>query len=130
MRNPLPVRRRSRRRLTLTRGAKIAGGALRRTRSTVALPFLGVAALALVVNRRLRARREGTFDQAVDAPAAADAAPLAAVADPSPANPETDLPVPPNGSDAKDTKASKARTKAAVAEADAPNEGAPGHEPA
>jgi hypothetical protein len=52
------------------------------------------------------------------------------VADPSPANPETDLPVPPNGSDADDRKASKARTKAAVAEADAPNEGTPDHEPA
>jgi len=145
MRNPLPTRR-SRRRRAITRGAKVAKagaaaklarGLLSRTRPLVALPAVGAAAVALIVNRRLRKRREGgTFDQTVGAPVPATTTPRPVAVDPSPANPETDLPAAPNGSasakpsDSEETKTStKAKPKAAVAEADAPNEGAPGHEP-
>jgi hypothetical protein len=132
----LPSRRVSRRQRVVNAGTKaLKGGfalkavglAARRTRTALAFPLLGVGALILFLRRRLRARREGTFDTAVTPPAPVTEAPRPAAADPSPENPETDLPTAPNGGATSDEDRETA--KAAVADRDAPNEGAPGHEP-
>jgi hypothetical protein len=132
----LPSRRTSRRQRVLRAGSKAAKGgfalkagqsALRRTRATIGFPLLGVGALIVFFRRRVRARRDGGFDTAVNPSAPVTGTPQAATADPSPENPETDLPTAPNGGAATDEDRETA--KAAVADRDAPNEGAPGHEP-
>jgi hypothetical protein len=132
----LPSRRRSRRQRALRAGKKAVqagavlkplGFAVRRIRAAIAFPLLSLGALVLFLRKRLRGRSEATFDSPVSPPAPVSSTPEAVAADPSPANPETDLPTAPNGSATSDEDRDKA--KAAVADRDAPNEGAPGHEP-
>jgi hypothetical protein len=104
---------------------KVVRGA---ARTTIALPLLTFGAFVMFLRRKLRGRSDATFDSAVNPPAPISQTPQAAATDASPANPETDLPAAPNG--ASKTDAQRETAKAAVADRDAPNEGAPGHEPA
>jgi len=106
---------------------KAGRGAARHTRTTLAFPLLALGGLVMLLRRRLRGRTELTFDAPVTAPAPVSQTPQAAASDPSPANPETDLPAAPNG--ASETDEQRETAKAAVTDQDAPNEGAPGHEP-
>jgi hypothetical protein len=146
----VPGRRRSRRSRALAAGTKAVKGGTnavkgspalkavrgathparrdaRRTRATIALPLVSLGAFVMFLRKRLKARREGTLAGAVDAPPAVNETPRPAAEDPSPANPETDLPAAPNGS--PNTEESRKTAKAAVADVDGPNEGAPGHQP-
>ena len=136
LRSPtLPSRRRSRRQRILGAGTKavkaatavkVARGAAGR-RVKAVLPLLSLGALVMFMRKKLRVRRDDSLDAQVDAPAAVSETPRPAAEDPSPANPETDLPAAPNGS--ADTEEARDTAKAAVADVDGPNEGATGHEP-